>query len=182
MVVTSAGKGNPWYITSCAIFGSSLVILYLSSTLYHMIQNPQGKKFLRLMDHISIYILIAGTYTPFTIALLRGGLGWTLFGLEWGFALVGIVFKIVLGYKADAISTIGYVIMGWLILMAVYPMFKQLDGGGIAFLTIGGALYTLGVPFYFFDEKFKYFHSIWHLFVLGGSICHFFAVQFYVIV
>ncbi len=181
MVVTAAKIGNPWHIVSSAIFGSSLIILYLASTLYHSVQDTGKKPFLRLLDHISIYILIAGSYTPFTLSFLKGGLGWTIFGLEWGFALVGILFKTFFGHKADMLATFGYVIMGWLILLACYPLFKNLEAGGIVFLVVGGAAYTLGVPFYFLDGKYKYFHTIWHLFVLTGSICHFLAVQWYII-
>ncbi len=181
MVVTASGTGNPWHIVSAAIFGSSLIILYMSSTIYHSVQHPGIKKVFRTLDHISIYILIAGSYTPISIGLLRGGLGWTLFGLEWGFALIGIFFKIFFGHKLEALSTTGYVIMGWLILMAFYPVVSMVETGGIVFLVAGGVAYTIGVPFYFMDEKYKYFHSIWHLFVLAGSICHFFAIQLYLI-
>ncbi|MCP3922807.1 MAG: hemolysin III family protein [Desulfobacterales bacterium] len=181
MVVTASETGNPWHIVSAAIFGSSLIILYMSSTIYHSVQHPGIKRVFRTLDHISIYILIAGSYTPISIGLLRGGLGWTLFGLEWGFALIGIFFKIFFGHKLEALSTTGYVIMGWLILMAFYPVISMVETGGIIFLVAGGVAYTIGVPFYFMDEKYKYFHSIWHLFVLAGSICHFFAIQLYLI-
>ena len=181
MVVTAASSGNPWHIVSVSIFGSSLIVLYLSSTLYHSVQSPKAKRVLRTMDHISIYILIAGSYTPISIGLLKGGLGWTLFGLEWGFALIGIIFKIFFGHKLEALSTAGYVVMGWLILIACYPVYSSVDAGGLIFLVAGGLCYTVGVPFFFMDEKYRFFHSIWHLFVLGGSICHFFAIQLYIL-
>ncbi|OVE82663.1 hypothetical protein BVY04_00315 [bacterium M21] len=183
MMVGAASRGNAWHITSCAIFGATLIILYVTSAVYHFINlhHAHAKRILRMMDHISIYLLIAGTYTTLTLTFLRGPLGWTLFGIEWGLAVLGIVFKGVFGHRYDGIATAGYVVMGWAILIASYPMIKGFPPGGIAWLVAGGLGYTLGVPFYIQDKKQKYFHAIWHLFVLTGSICHFFMVYLYII-
>lgn len=183
LMIAAARRGNAWHITGAAIFGSSLIILYLFSTIYHIIhvRHARAKRFFRFMDHIGIYLLIAGTYSAVTLTFLRGPLGWTLFGIEWGFVLFGIMFKILFGHKADGISTLGYVIMGWLIVVATYPIVTGFPHGGIMWLVLGGLAYTLGVPFYFLDERKKYFHAIWHVFVMTGSICHFFMVLWYII-
>ena len=165
------------------VVGASMIILYLSSTIYHFIhfKLERTKRVFRFFDHASIYLLIAGSYTAITLTFLRGPLGWTLFGLEWGIAILGIVFKSIVGHRADGLCTLGYVVMGWLIVMATYPILTGFPLGGIVWLVAGGLSYTLGVPFFFLDEKIRYFHAIWHLFVLGGSICHFFMVWLYII-
>jgi len=180
LVVFSAIKGNAWHIVSTAIYGSTLIILYLSSTLYHGIRNPKIKLLFERFDHSSIYLLIAGTYTPFTLVTLRGSLGWTYFGIIWALAILGIVFKAFFLKRFTIVSTIMYILMGWIVVFAFKPLLDSLPAGGIALLIIGGVLYTVGTIFYLY-RKFKFHHLIWHLFVLGGSITHFFAVFFYVI-
>lgn len=180
LIVYSSIKGTAWHIVGCTIFGSSLVILYLASTLYHSCRKVRHKSFFRLLDHICIYILIAGTYTPFTLTYLRGGWGWTLFGLVWGLALAGIILKSLFKHRYDFISTAGYVLMGWLIVIAIKPMLALVPGWCLLWLCIGGACYTLGVLFYLQSDK-PYFHTVWHIFVMGGSICHFFSIFWYVI-
>lgn len=183
LMVASSQRGNGWHMTGSAVFGISLIILYLFSTIYHVIhvRHARAKRFFRFMDHISIYLLIAGSYTAMTLTFLRGPLGWTLFGLEWGFALFGIFFKLMFGHKADGISTLGYIIMGWLIVIATIPIIEGFPRTGIMWLVLGGLAYTLGVPFYFLDERRKYFHAIWHVFVMAGSVCHFILVLRYLI-
>ncbi len=180
LVVLACKRGTTWHIVSCSIYGSTLVILYLSSTLYHAFQNPRVKKVFKTIDHCSIYLLIAGTYTPFKLVILRGGWGWTLFGIIWGLAVFGFLFKIFHTGKYKFISTMVYLAMGWLIVIAVKPLFLNLSVTGFSWLLAGGLFYSLGVIF-FLSDRILYFHAIWHLFVLGGSICHFFAVLHHVL-
>lgn len=185
LIVASVKYGDAWYIVSFTIFGVSLIILYLFSTLYHSIQSPKAKKVLRVFDHSSIFILIAGTYTPYTLTVLRGPLGWTIFGIEWGLAIVGIVFKaIVLGKhseledgKLGKISTIIYILMGWLVAISFKKLYVVMPGRSFTMLIAGGIIYTVGA-FFYSKDNIPYSHPIWHLFVLGGSICHFFSVLF----
>ena len=185
LIVASAKYGDAWYIVSFTIFGVSLIILYLFSTLYHSIQSPKAKKVLRVFDHSSIFILIAGTYTPYTLTVLRGPLGWTIFGIEWGLAIVGIVFKaIILGKhseledgKLGKISTIIYIIMGWFVAISFKKLYIVMPRKSFTMLIAGGIIYTVGA-FFYSKDNIPYSHPIWHLFVLGGSICHFFSVLF----
>lgn len=185
LIVASAKYGDAWYIVSFTIFGVSLIILYLFSTLYHSIQSPKAKKVLRVFDHSSIFILIAGTYTPYTLTVLRGPLGWTIFGIEWGLAIVGIVFKaIVLGKyseledgKLGKISTIIYILMGWFVAISFKKLYIVMPPKSFTMLIAGGIIYTVGA-FFYSKDNIPYSHPIWHLFVLGGSICHFFSVLF----
>jgi len=171
--------GNSSHIVSAAVYGSSLVMLYLASTLYHLIPNPGVKGILQKLDHTMIYILIAGTYTPLTLVTLRGGWGWTLFGLVWGMAVCGVVLELVLQKRIHWLSIILYLGMGWLIVIAGKPLFLSLAAGGLILLVVGGLCYSLGVIFYVW-KKLAYNHAIWHLFVLAGSAAHFFAIFFYV--
>ena len=180
LVVLASLRGTAWHIVSCSVYGSTLVILYLASTLYHGIQRPAAKRILKVFDHCSIYLLIAGSYTPFTIVSIRGGWGWTLFGLIWGMALLGIVFKTFHTGKYEVFSTTLYLAMGWMIIIAVKPLFASVPLMGVLWVVAGGLFYTFGVLFYCFD-RIPFFHAIWHLFVLGGSACHFFAILFYVL-
>ena len=180
LVSLAAIYGDVWRVVSFSIYGSSLVLLYLCSTLYHSIQHPKAKRILRIFDHSAIYLLIAGSYTPFTLVSMRGPWGWTLFGVVWGLALLGIAFKTVFIGKYEKWATAAYVLMGWLVVIAFKQMLITVPPGGILWLVIGGVVYTLGVLFYAW-EKLPYNHAIWHLFVLGGSICHFFAVLFHVL-
>jgi hemolysin III len=180
LVVFAAIYGNVWHVVSFSIYGSTLVLLYLASTLYHSAQNPKVKKTLRIIDHAAIYLLIAGTYTPFMLVTLQGVRGWVMFGVIWGLAVVGIVYKIFFINKLVVISTIFYLLMGWMIVFSIGDLFRALPLEGIIFLGAGGLSYTLGIIFYAGRERLL-MHAIWHLFVLGGSICHFFAILFYVL-
>jgi len=177
LVVLASIFGDVWYIVSFSIYGSTLIILYLSSTLYHSFPKGKVKDIFRIFDHASIYLLIAGTYTPLTLISLRGSLGWTIFGIVWGITVLGIVYKIFWIERFKIFSTVLYIIMGWLVIFAIKPLLAVLNMTSIVFLVLGGVLYTVGTIFYAWD-KMKYNHAIWHLFVLGGSICHFFTVLF----
>jgi len=180
LIVFSSIYGNPWYIISLTIYGGSLVILYTMSTIYHALPNGKVKNVFEILDHSSIYLLIAGTYTPFELITLRDSVGWILFGITWGIAVVGILFKIFFVKRFVILSTVVYIIMGWMIVFAIKPLLERLPIGGIVFLLLGGILYTVGTIFYI-RRKMKYHHAIWHLFVLGGSAMHFFAILFYVL-
>lgn len=180
LVYLAATRGDVWHIVSSSIFGATLILLYLSSTLYHSITAPRAKEVLRLLDHVAIYLLIAGTYTPFLLVNLRGPWGWSVFALVWGIALTGIILKISpLGQKRGLSLTL-YLVLGWIILIAIKPLLIFLDPAGIRLLVAGGLAYTGGVIFYGW-KSLPYNHAIWHLFVLAGSCFHFFAVLFYVI-
>ena len=180
LVVFSSQRGNAWQIVSFSIYGTTLVILYLFSTLYHSFHNKKVKFFFRLFDYASIYLLIAGTYTPVTLTILRGPLGWTVFGIIWGLAILGVVKQFVFFHKFQAFSVITYLIMGWLIVLVIKPLLSEVPLMFFMWILIGGLSYTLGIVFFVWD-KMPYNHSIWHLFVLGGSISHFFAFLFYLI-
>ena len=172
--------GDAWHIVGCSIFGAALILLYTTSTLYHSIPLPRVKKVLRTLDHSAIFILIAGTYTPFLLVNLRGPWGWSLFGVIWGLALLGIVLRIVRGRRSTFVSVALYVGMGWAVVVAAKPMLNSVAPGGLWLLLLGGLAYTLGVIFYVW-KRLPYHHAIWHVFVLAGSILHFFAILFYVI-
>lgn len=180
LVALAAMKGTVWHIVSCSVYGATLVLLYTASTLYHAIPSPRAKRVLRLLDHGAIYLLIAGTYTPFTLGPLRGRLGWWLFGLVWGLAIAGILFKVFFRHRFPIVSTLSYLAMGWLVAFAWKPVAAALPGGGVAWIIAGGAAYTVGVIF-FALERIRFHHAVWHLFVLAGSTCHYFAVLFYVL-
>ena len=174
----SARYGNAWTIVSTVIFGVSMIIMYSASTLYHAITNLQAKHILKKFDHIAIYYLIAGSYTPFLLTTLRGPTGWTIFGIVWGLALLGTVLKLITsGNGVKLWSILLYLSMGWLIVFASRALFASLNKAGLTFLILGGVFYTLGVLFYIQKSK-KYTHAIWHSFVLAGTIMHFFAVLF----
>ncbi|MBS4534311.1 hemolysin III family protein [Clostridium sp. D2Q-14] len=177
LVVLASNYGDVWYVVSFAIYGSTLIILYLSSTLYHSFPVGSVKDIFQVFDHASIYLLIAGTYTPLTLIPLRGKLGWSIFGIVWGIALIGIVFKIFFVKKFVIMSTILYIVMGWLIIIAIKPLINTISTISIVFLVLGGIFYTVGTIF-FINKKIKFNHAIWHLFVLAGSACHFFTILF----
>ncbi len=179
LVIFSSLYKSVWYIVSYSIYGASLVILYAASTSYHAVKNPELKLKLNVFDHAAIYVLIAGTYTPFTLITLRGPWGWSLFGVIWGLAILGIVFKLFYTGRFDKLSTAIYVLMGWLILIAVYPLIVNLPTSGLLWLLAGGLFYTVGAVFYL-KNSMPYNHAIFHVFVLLGSISHFIAVFFYV--
>lgn len=176
LIVFSSLYGTAWHITSFAIFGSTLVVLYVMSTLYHSFSTPKVKELFRKFDHMSIFLLIAGTYTPFCLTILNGWLGWTIFGIVWTCAVLGIVLKAFYTGKGEVISTILYLIMGWVIVFFISPVYNQMTTIGFTFLVLGGSFYTAGV-FFFVKDKIKYSHSIWHIFVIGGSTFHFFSVM-----
>ncbi len=180
LVVAASQTGDVWKIVSCSLYGATLVLLYTCSTLYHGIKGP-AKRFLRKLDHVSIYLLIAGTYTPFTLVILRGGWGWSLFGIVWGMALLGVILDIFHHNGSRAAQVAIYLLMGWLITIALPSLWRALPGPGIALLVTGGVFYTVGVIFYSMDERIRHAHGIWHLFVLAGSACHYFAILLYVV-
>lgn len=175
LIVLAAIHSDAWGVVSSAIFGASLIILYTMSTLYHAITNHRAKAFFRIMDHNTIFFLIAGTYTPITLVPLRGALGWVLFGIVWGAAVLGIVFNSIDLEKFRKPSVVCYIAMGWVIVIAIKPMLQKVSPLSLWFLLIGGLFYTVGVIFYVKKKK-KYFHSIWHLFTIAGSVFHYFAV------
>ncbi len=172
--------GNVWHIVSVSIFGASLIILYAASTFYHSVKKPELRNRLNIIDHASIYVLIAGTYTPFTLVTLKGAIGWVIFGITWGLALTGIVLKIFFTGRYDVISTIMYVLMGWVIVFAIKPLVHNLSLDGLLWLFAGGISYTIGAILYSID-RIKFNHAIFHIFVLMGSFCHFMSVFFYVL-
>jgi hemolysin III len=175
LVVLAARGGDVWEIVSVAVFGATLSLLYLASTLYHAARNPRSKARLKVFDHSAIYLLIAGTYTPFTLGVLRGAWGWSLFGVIWGLAVVGITFKLFFTGRFRLASTLIYVGMGWLGLIAAGPLIRNLNPVTLIWLVAGGLAYTAGTPFYQ-AGRFRYAHAVWHAFVLAGSACHVVAV------
>lgn len=179
LVVIAARQGDPWKIVSFSIYGGTLFLLYTFSSLYHSLHG-KPKKIFQIFDHLSIYLLIAGTYTPFTLITFRGSWGWSIFGIIWSLAILGIITEILLKKGSRVIPIIIYITMGWLILIALKPMLNFLPLPGFALLLLGGVFYTVGIVFYVLDDKFRHFHGIWHLFVLTGSVCHYFTVLFYV--
>lgn len=180
LIVFSSINGTAWHIVSCTIFGVSITLLYTASTLYHLVTTPRMKKFFRTLDHSSIFLLIAGTYTPFTLVSLNGSLGWTIFGLVWGIAIVGAILETMTQQRFPKLSLCLYLGLGWLIIFAIKPIFANVDTGGIILLIGGGLSYSLGVIFYMW-KSLIFNHAIWHVFVLAGTVLHFFSVFFYVI-
>ena len=180
LVVFASLQGDPWKIVSFSIYGASLFLLYTLSTLYHSLRG-RAKQIFRKLDHVAIYLLIAGTYTPFTLVTLRGSWGWTLFIIIWGLAIAGIIVDSLHKEGSRAIQMVIYLLMGWLILVAMYPLVQSLPTGALALLVLGGVFYTSGMIFYALDERMKHAHGIWHLFVLAGSISHFLVMLLYVL-
>ncbi|MBV2091071.1 MAG: hemolysin III family protein [Candidatus Thiodiazotropha sp. (ex Ctena orbiculata)] len=180
LVTYAALYGDVWHITSCSIYGATLILLYSASTLYHGIPMPRAKKLLQRFDHAAIFLLIAGTYTPFTLVNLRGSWGWTLFGLVWGFAIVGVLLELFRDVRLKWLSLSLYLGLGWLVVVAIKPLIDAVEVGGIVLLLAGGLCYSLGVIFYIW-RRLAYHHAVWHLFVLAGSVLHFFSVFFYVV-
>jgi len=179
LIVFATRYGGPWHVISFSIYGSTLVLLYLASTLYHSIQNKRVKYIFRIIDHAAIFLLIAGSYTPFTMVTLREEYGWLIFGVIWGLAILGIVLKVFFVNKYTFLSTLFYLLMGWFIVFSIRSLFANLSDISLIFLGAGGLSYTLGIIFYVQKGKLLQ-HAIWHLFVMAGSICHFFAV-FYIL-
>lgn len=180
LLVLATVHGGAWRIVSCAIYGVSLICVYASSTLYHGLRSQRVKHILKVFDHSAIFLLIAGTYTPFLLVNLRGGWGWSLLGIVWGLAAAGIVLKFWFVDRYPILSTGGYVLMGWLALIAVKPLLQAVPTIGLIWLLAGGLMYTVGVAFYAW-KRIPYNHVIWHLFVMAGSACHYFAVVYSVI-
>jgi hemolysin III len=168
------------HVVACSVYGVTLVLLYLTSTLYHTASTPRAKSTFRMLDHSAIYLLIAGTYTPFTLISLRGPWGWTLFGLVWGLALLGITLKVAAMGRFRWLSIALYLGMGWLVVIALDPLRLAVPADGVVLLTLGGLAYTFGVVFYVW-RRLPYHHAVWHLFVLAGSVFHFFAIFLYVL-
>ncbi|MFV0481644.1 MAG: PAQR family membrane homeostasis protein TrhA [Campylobacteraceae bacterium] len=181
LVVFSALKGDVFKVVSFAIYGGTLVILYGFSTLYHSIRHAKAKKVLQKFDHISIYLLIAGSYTPFALVSMRGAWGWSIFGVVWGLCVFGIVQELFQKSEKRILSLVIYVLMGWLVVVAIKPLVASLATGGVVLLVLGGLFYTGGIYFFINDERVRHYHGIWHLFVLAGSICHFFTFLFFVL-
>jgi hemolysin III len=175
LVTMAAIKGDPWRVTSFAIYGATLFLLYLVSTLYHSTRG-RAKDVLRKLDHCSIYLLIAGTYTPFMLVSLRGAWGWSILGVVWGLAIVGVVQELWFARGARPLSLVIYLVMGWLALVAIVPLIEALEWTGLAWVAAGGLIYTVGIVFYLYDERVPHFHGVWHLFVLGGSATHYAAI------
>ena len=181
LVSLAATRGGARHVVACVIYGTTLVLLYLASTLYHSTRSPRIKRVFRIVDHIAIYLLIAGTYTPFTLITLRGSFGWTLFGVIWAMAAAGAIFKLLVPPgRWEAVSMVFYLVMGWAAVTGLRPLYDALSTGGFVWLLTGGVAYTLGVVFYFW-QSIRHHHAIWHIFVMFGSACHFFAVMFYVL-
>lgn len=180
LVAYAAMHGDAWHVTSVAVFGTTLILLYTASTLYHGIPNEVAKPTLRTLDHIAIYLLIAGTYTPYTLVSLRGPWGWSLFAVVWGLALLGIALELTSLKRLRAPAVALYIGMGWSALAAAGPLIQAVPSGGLWLLFLGGAAYTLGVPFYLW-RSLPFSHAIWHGFVLLGSVLHFFSILWYVV-
>ena len=180
MVVYSARFGDAWQVVSTAIFGATLIILYTSSTVYHSVSDEKIRRLLQKVDHAAIFLLIAGTYTPFLLVTLRGPWGWSLFGVVWGLAALGVVLKFWHAHRFEVASTIVYVVMGWIVVVAFKPLLAALPAGGVKLLFAGGICYTGGAGVYLW-HRLPYQHAIWHLFVLAGSACHWAAVFFYIV-
>lgn len=178
LVVMAIRYGNIYHIVSFSVYGATLVMLYLASTLYHSFQHPTLKQVFRVIDHASIFLLIAGTYTPFLLVAIKGAWGWTLLFIVWGLAILGVSFKTLFIHRFQKLSVLAYILMGWLSVVAIKEFLANIPMGGLILIGIGGVVYTVGVLFYAL-KKIRYNHAIWHVFVMGGSICHYLAVLFY---
>lgn len=178
LAVISARTGDPWKIVSVCVYGATMVLLFSASALYHSVRNPGLRRALRVLDHVSIHLLIAGTYTPFALVTLRGPWGWAIFGVIWFLAVAGVVKDIFLTGRFKGLSTVLYLLMGWLIVVAIVPLVRHLPSSGLVLLLSGGLAYSFGAVFYLLDKKLPFGHAVWHLFVLGGGVCHFLSVVF----
>ena len=179
LIAVSTG-GSAWLVVSCSVFAATLVLVYICSTLYHSLVRTRARHVFHILDHSSIYLLIAGTYTPFTLVSLRGPVGWTLFGVVWSLAVAGVVFKSFAVDRFEVASAVVYLAQGWFVVVAVVPLIHAIGWHGVMWLGAGGIAYTLGIVFFAYD-RLRYFHALWHLFVLAGSICHYFGILFYVV-
>ncbi len=184
-LIVASTRGSAWHIVSCSIFAGTLVLVYICSTLYHSLVRTRARPVFHILDHSSIYLLIAGTYTPITLISLRGPLGWSVFGVEWSLAVAGVLFKSLAMERFKAgwlavLSTMVYLMQGWFIVFVARPLVHAIGWHGMAWLGAGGLAYTLGIVFFALDSR-RYFHAAWHIFVLAGSIAHYFAILFYVV-
>ena len=180
VLIVRASRGDAWLIVSCSIYAATLVLVYVCSTLYHSLVRTRARHVFHVLDHSAIYLLIAGTYTPFMLVSMRRRLGWTLLGVVWGLAVAGVVFKSLALGKFPAASATVYIMMGWCIIFGVRPLLHAITWPGMMWLGAGGLAYTLGIVF-FANDRLRYFHALWHLFVLAGSVTHYFAVLLYVV-
>ncbi|MDX1473916.1 MAG: hemolysin III family protein [Reinekea sp.] len=179
MLAVTIGQGDAWQIVSASIYGTTLIFMFLASTLYHAIQHPNIRKILRQIDHLAILYLIAGSYTPFTLVTLNGAWGWTIFGIVWGLTLVGTVLQLSPARHIKALMVTLYLLMGWVVIIAIKPLVANLSANGLGLLVAGGLAYTGGVVFYV-NKRIPFNHAIWHMFVLAGAMLHFFAILLYV--
>jgi len=180
LVVLAALKGTAWHVASCSVYGATLVLLYAASTCYHGVRSPRAKRVWNAIDHSAIYLLVAGTYTPFVLVTLRGALGWTIFGVVWGFALAGILFQNIFLNRFQVFSLLTYLAMGWMAMAMLPRLLQCLPRAGLVWLFAGGLCYTLGIAFFAWKRQ-PYAHAVWHVFVLAGSLCHFFGILFFVV-
>nr|WP_314577495.1 hemolysin III family protein [uncultured Pseudomonas sp.] len=180
LLVIASLTGDVWKIVSVAVYGVALVLLYSASTVYHSVRG-RAKVIMQKVDHLSIYLLIAGSYTPFCLVTLRGPWGWALFGVVWGLAVIGMLQEIKPRSEARVMSIVIYAVMGWIVLVAVKPLIAALGTAGFTWLALGGVLYTVGIIFFAYDKRFRHWHGIWHLFVIAGSLLHFVAITWYVL-
>ena len=181
LVLQAVQRADTGFVVGVSLFAATLVLLYLASTFYHALPIGKAKRVFRVIEHSAIFLLIAGTYTPFTLGVLRGAWGWTLFGLVWAFAVAGVALKAFNRVSHPLVSTSLYLLMGWLILIAVNPLYARVPTSGLLWLVAGGLAYTAGVAFFVADSRLRYGHFIWHLFVMAGSVCHYFAVLWYAV-
>ncbi len=180
LLVIASLAGDVWKIVSVSVYGVALVLLYSASTVYHSVRG-RAKVIMQKVDHFSIYLLIAGSYTPFCLVTLRGPWGWTLFGVVWGLAVIGMLQEIKPRSEARVMSIVIYAVMGWIVLVAVQPLMAALGTAGFTWLALGGVMYTVGIIFFAYDTRFRHWHGIWHLFVIAGSLLHFVAIMWYVL-
>lgn len=180
LIVFACLDGDGYSLASAIVYGISLVLLYTMSMVYHIVQGKKGKAVMRVFDHCSIFILIAGTYTPYLLTILNKALGWTMFGIIWAMAVIGIIMNSINLEKFRKISLVCYIVMGWAIVFTIKPIINGIPPMGVFLLLLGGIIYTIGIVFYVL-KKYRYMHSVWHLFVLGGSICHYLSIQLYVL-
>ncbi|QQS04891.1 MAG: hemolysin III family protein [Fibrobacterota bacterium] len=178
LAVLSVRSGDPWKIVSVCVYGATLVLLFSASALYHSVQSPGLRKAFRVLDHVSIHLLIAGTYTPFALVTLRGPWGWSIFGVIWTLAVAGVVKDLFLTGRYKALSTGLFLLMGWLIVVAIVPLVRQLPPTGLVLLLSGGLAYSIGAVFYLLDKRLPFGHAVWHVFVLGGGVCHFLSIVY----
>ena len=179
LIMQAVRRGDTGFVVGASLFAATMVLLYIASTLYHALPTGKAKRVFQVIEHSAIFLLIAGTYTPFTLGVLRGELGWMLLGLVWGLAVAGVALKAFNRMSHPIVSTGLYLLMGWLILIAIDPLYARLPASGLRWLVAGGVAYTAGVAFFAADSRLRYGHFIWHLFVMAGTACHYFAVLWY---